>query len=95
MTERGWFDTLGKQVSQRAFDETRNWLAKQGYPPLEVALTLQVVCRDIRHDKPHLAIAYMQTLCDNNMTVAYRALAMLCRTDEDVIEEFKEEIRGP
>ena len=93
-----WFAALGNEISDTAFQATLAYLTDEGYNTGEAALVLNIVAREIRHDNPDRAFAYMRSFVGRFETVTYRALATLCATplsDEEItakLADVKEEL---
>lgn len=76
----GWFDTLGRPVSQERKQAALDLLGREGYDSGEASMVLSVVCREIEHDEPARAQKYLRSWIGNNETMVMRTLASLCST---------------
>lgn len=81
MEYMGWFDSLGKPVSQTRRQAAYQLLVGEGFDPGETAMVLTVVAREIEHDEPARAQKYLRSWMPpyHNETLLMRTLATLCQ----------------
>jgi hypothetical protein len=74
-----WWNALGKPVPQENILYALDFLTDLGYDPAATQMVLAVVCREIEHDNPKLALRYLRShLGRQNETLVLTCCAKLC-----------------